>query len=57
MADGCKKWREGRSMSGITIVVTGMTIILLAVILLIVSVVYRKTAGKKILETLGQEYE
>ncbi len=44
-------------MSGIMIVVTGMTMILLAVILLIVSVVYRKTAGKKILETLGQEYE
>lgn len=57
MADGCKKWREGRSMSGITITVTGMAMILLAVILLIVSVVYRKTAGKKILEMLGQEYE
>lgn len=44
-------------MSGMMILSIGIGMIVLAVILLIVSFVYRKTAGKRIREELKKEYE
>jgi hypothetical protein len=44
-------------MSGIIISEIGIGMIALAVILFIISIVYRNTAGKKIQEELGKEYE
>jgi len=44
-------------MSGIIITGIGIGIIVLAVILFIISIVYRNTAGKKIQEELWKEYE
>lgn len=44
-------------MSGIIITEIGIGMIVLAVILFITSIVYRNTAGKKIQEELGKEYE
>lgn len=44
-------------MSGIIITKIGIGMIALAVILFIISIVYRNTAGKKIQEELGKEYE
>lgn len=43
-------------MSGIIITEIGIGMIALAVILFIISIVYRNTAGKKIQEELGKEY-
>ena len=44
-------------MSGIISTKIGIGMIALAVILFIISIVYRNTAGKKIQEELGKEYE
>ena len=44
-------------MSGIIISEIGIGMIALAVILFIISIVYRNTAGKKIQEEQGKEYE
>ena len=44
-------------MSGIIITGVGVGMIALAVILFIISIVYRNTAGKKIRNELGKEYE
>lgn len=44
-------------MSGIIITEIGIGMIVLAVILFIISIVYRSTAGKRIREELGKEYE
>ncbi len=43
-------------MGGTVIFGIGIGFIVLAVILLVVSVMYRKTAGKKIQEELKKEY-
>ena len=43
-------------MSGIIIMGVGIVMIVFAIILFIVSVAYRKTAGKRIREELGKEY-
>lgn len=43
-------------MSGIVIAGIGIGMIILAMILFMVSIVYRNTAGKKIREELGKEY-
>lgn len=43
-------------MGGTVILAIGIGFIVLAVILLIVSIVYRRTAGKKIREELKKEY-
>ena len=44
-------------MSGIIISEIGIGMIALAVILFIISIVYRNTAGKKMQGELGEEYE
>lgn len=44
-------------MNGIMITGIGIGMVILAIILLIAAVVYRKTAGKRIREELGREYE
>ena len=44
-------------MSGIMIMAAGIGMAVLSVILFVVSIVYRKTAGKKIREELKREYE
>ena len=44
-------------MNGTIIVGSGIGMLVLAVILFIVSVVYRNTTGKKIREELKSEYE
>ena len=44
-------------MSGIMIMMAGIGMAVLSVILFVVSIVYRKTAGKKIREELKREYE
>lgn len=44
-------------MSGIMITGIGISMIIFAVVLFIISIVYRNTAGKKIKEELGKEYE
>lgn len=46
----------GKCMSGIIIMGVGIGMIVFAIILFIVSVAYRKTAGKRIREELGKEY-
>lgn len=43
-------------MGGIVILGIGIGLIALSVILLIVSIVYRKTVGRKIREALKKEY-
>lgn len=43
-------------MSGIMIMAAGIGMAVLSVILFIVSMVYRKTAGRKISEELKREY-
>lgn len=43
-------------MSGIIIAGIGIGMVALAIILFIVSVVYRNTAGKRIRKELGKEY-
>lgn len=43
-------------MNGIIIFVVGIGMIMLAIILFVVSAVYRKTAGRKIREELETEY-
>lgn len=43
-------------MGGIVITGIGIGMIVLAVILFIASVVYRKTTGRRIREELGREY-
>ena len=44
-------------MNGTMIIGIGIGMLALAVIIIIVSVVYRKTTGKKIREELRNEYE
>lgn len=44
-------------MSGVILTGIGIGMIVFAVILFIISIVYRNTAGKKIQEELGKEYE
>lgn len=44
-------------MSGIIITGIGIGMIVFSVILFIVSLVYRNTAGKRIQEELGKEYD
>lgn len=44
-------------MSGIMIMMAGIGMAVLSVVLFVVSIVYRKTAGKKIREELKREYE
>lgn len=44
-------------MSGILIMMAGIGMAVLSVALFVVSIVYRKTAGKKIREELKREYE
>lgn len=44
-------------MSGSIILGVGIGLIALAAVLFIVSIVYRKTAGKKIRDELRDEYE
>lgn len=44
-------------MNGIVLTGIGIGMVALAVILFIISIVYRNTAGKKIQEELGKEYE
>lgn len=44
-------------MSGIVILDVGICLTALAAVLFIVSIVYRKTAGKKIRDELRDEYE
>lgn len=44
-------------MSGVVIVVVGIGMVLLSMILFIVSIVYRQTAGKKIREALLRDYD
>lgn len=43
-------------MGGIVILGTGIGLIALSVVLLVVSVVYQRTAGKRIREALKKEY-
>ena len=44
-------------MGGIMVLFGGIGMVVLSVILLIVSVAYRKTAGRKIRDELMREYE
>ncbi len=44
-------------MNGIMITGIGIGLVILAVVLLTAAVIYRKTAGKKMREELGREYE
>lgn len=44
-------------MSGVIIVAAGIGMMVLSVALLIASIVYRRTAGRKIREELKREYE
>lgn len=44
-------------MSGIMIMMAGIGMAVLSAVLFVVSIVYRKTAGKKIREELKREYE
>lgn len=44
-------------MSGMAILVAGIGMVLLSVLLCIVSIVYRQTAGKKIREALLRDYD
>lgn len=44
-------------MSGMMILITGVGMLILAVILFIVSIVYRQTAGRKTREELMRDYE
>ncbi len=48
-------WKE-KKMSGIMMLAAGAGMGILAVVLLIVSIVYRQTAGKKIREELKRDY-
>lgn len=43
-------------MNGIIILVTGIGMIMLAAILFVMSIAYRKTAGRRIREELEKEY-
>lgn len=54
MADGCK---EEKILRGIIILSVGIGMILFALLLFITSIIYRKTAGRKIQEELSKEYE
>lgn len=54
MADGCK---EVKILRGIIILSVGIGMILFALLLFITSIIYRKTAGRKIQEKLSKEYE
>ena len=51
------KWKEEPYMNGAIIVGIGIGMLVLAVILLIASVIYRKSSGKKIREEILNEYE
>ena len=44
-------------MSGIMIMMAGIGMAVLSVALFVVSIVYRRTAGRKIREELQREYE
>lgn len=44
-------------MNGIMLTGIGIGMIVLAVLLFIAAIVYRKTTGKRIREELGKEYE
>lgn len=44
-------------MSGIMIMMAGIGMAVLSIVLFIVSIVYHRTAGKKIREELKREYE
>lgn len=44
-------------MSGIMIMMAGIGMAFLSVVLFVLSIVYRKTAGRKIREELTREYE
>lgn len=44
-------------MNGIMIILAGIGLIGFSIILFVISIVYRKTAGKKIREELMKEYE
>lgn len=44
-------------MSGVLLIIIGIVIMILAVILFVLSVLYRKTAGKRIREELKEEYD
>lgn len=46
----------GITVSGVIILAIGISMMVFAVILFIISIVYRKTAGKRIREELGKEY-
>lgn len=44
-------------MGGITVFIAGISMVALAAILFVASIIYRKTAGKRICEELKNEYE
>ncbi len=44
-------------MSGMTLVIIGICLILVSVVLFAASIIYRRTKGKKIREFLAKEYE
>lgn len=44
-------------MSGVVILAAGIGMVVFSVVLLIVSIVYRQTAGKKIREALSRDYD
>lgn len=44
-------------MSGIMVMMAGIGMAVLSVVLFVVSIVYRRTAGRKIREELKREYE
>lgn len=44
-------------MTGIMIIAVGIGMAVLSVVLFVVSIIYRRTAGRKIQEELKREYE
>ncbi len=44
-------------MSGTMMVIVGIGLVILSVLLFVVSIVFRRTTGRKIKETLKREYE
>lgn len=57
MAKADKRYERKKRMEGTAMIGIGIGMIGLAIVLLIVSVVYSKTVGKKIREELWREYE
>lgn len=44
-------------MNGMMTIVAGISLVVFSMLLFVVSIVYRKTAGRKIREELMREYE